>query len=191
MASNLKRKRSRQDRSLSLAPQLPAIDPSDRLAHLIKDASKAMARSLQARLAQHSVAYGHWTFLRILWVQNGISQTRLSELAGVATPSTFAAIRAMTKLGYVTRRQKKGNRKTVYIHLTPYGWSLKDVLVPLAIEVNDIAMEGLTRPKLAQFRKALLTILSNFGRKGIVSRTARPKTPRGHKVTSRVAPSSR
>lgn len=31
-------------------------------------------------------------------------------------------------------------RKNVYIHLTPYGRSLKAKLVPLAVEVNEIAM---------------------------------------------------
>jgi MarR family transcriptional regulator, organic hydroperoxide resistance regulator len=192
MASRLKRKMRQPDHSSLLVPQLPTIDPSDRLAHLIKDTSKAMARSLQTRLAQQSVAYGHWTFLRLLWVQNGISQTRLSELAGVMTPSTYGAIRAMTKLGYVTRRQKKGNRKTVYIYLTPYGWSLKDLLVPLAVEVNHVAMKGVTKSEAAQFRKVLLTILTNLGRKRTSTGPAQvEKMSPARKDISRVAASPR
>lgn len=191
MASRLKRKTRQPDQSSFLVQQFPAIDPSDRLAHLIKDTGKAMARSLQIRLAQHSVAYGHWTFLRILWIQNGISQTQLSELAGVMTPSTFAAIRTMTKLGYVTRRQKKGNRKTVYIYLTPYGWYLKGMLVPLAVKVNDVAMKGVTKPEVVQFRKVLLTILTNFGRERIGAGPAQAKMSHGRRGTSRVAASSR
>jgi DNA-binding MarR family transcriptional regulator len=174
--------------SSPLLPQLPAIDPADRLAHLVKDASKALARSLQVRLAQQSVAYGHWTFLRILWVQNGISQTRLSELAGVMRPSTFAAIRVMTKLGYVTRRQKKGNRKKIYIHLTPYGWSLKDVLVPMAVEVNEIAMENVTKAEAAEFRKVLLAIISNLRKKGLMSVAGAAKQPRRRSAKSRSRP---
>jgi DNA-binding MarR family transcriptional regulator len=170
MGRKLKSKLDEESRlSSATMQQHPAIDPSDRLAHLVKDASKAMARNLQARLAQHSVAYGHWTFLRILWVHNGISQTKLSELAGVMTPSTFAAIRSMTKLGYVTRRQKAGNRKTVYIHLTPYGKSLKAKLVPLAVEVNEIAMAEVTKAEGTQFRKVLLTIISNLNKKGLAN----------------------
>lgn len=167
--------------------QHPAIDPSDRLAHLVKDASKAMARSLQARLAQHSVAYGHWTFLRILWVHNGISQTKLSELAGVMTPSTFAAIRSMTKLGYVTRRQKAGNRKTVYIHLTPYGKSLRAKLVPLAVEVNEIAMADVTKADVTQFRKVLLTIISNLNKKALGNGVADARPPRLTKARARTS----
>ena len=87
-------------------PSRRDVDLSDRLAHLVKDAGKLLARALQSRLAERSIAYGHWTFLRILWKHNGISQTRLSQLAGVMAPSTFAAVRDMEKRGYIVRKQK-------------------------------------------------------------------------------------
>ncbi|MGL6251509.1 MAG: MarR family winged helix-turn-helix transcriptional regulator, partial [Billgrantia desiderata] len=41
--------------------------PDDRLAHLIRDAGRVLTKSLQTRLAEHSVSFGHWSFLRILW----------------------------------------------------------------------------------------------------------------------------
>ena len=139
-----------------------AVDLSDRLAHLVKDAGKSLARALQSRLSERSIAYGHWTFLRILWKHNGISQTRLSQLAGVMAPSTFAAVGAMEKLGYVVRRQKPHNRKNIYIFLTPAGRALEAELVPLAVAVNTIAVAGLTRKQIAEFRKILVAIIKNL-----------------------------
>ena len=139
-----------------------AVDLSDRLAHLVKDAGKSLARALQSRLNERSIAYGHWTFLRILWKHNGISQTRLSQLAGVMAPSTFAAVAAMERLGYVIRRQKPDNRKNVYIFLTPAGRALEAELVQLAVDVNDIAVTGLTQKQIAEFRKVLITIINNL-----------------------------
>src|SRR6202171_5138299 len=91
--------------------------PNDRLAHLVKDAARAMVRALQMRLAEHSVTFGHWTFLRILWETDGLTQRALSEQAGVMEPTTYAALMAMEKLGYITRRQLPENKKNVYIHL--------------------------------------------------------------------------
>src|SRR6185503_7001971 len=89
--------------------------PNDRLAHLVKDATRALVRALQMRLAAHGVSFGHWTFLRILWESDGLTQRKLSEEAGVMEPTTFAALQAMEKLGYVTRRQTPDNRKNMYV----------------------------------------------------------------------------
>ena len=52
--------------------------PDDRLAHLVKDATRALVRALQSRLAEHAVSFGHWTFLRILWDCDGLTQRKLS-----------------------------------------------------------------------------------------------------------------
>src|SRR3954449_742244 len=112
----------------------------DRVAHLTKEAWRGFVRALQARLAAHGVSFGHWTFLRILWGRDGLTQRELSAEAGVMEPSTFAAIRGMEKLGYVERRQVAGNRKNVYVHLTPKGRALRVKLEPLAEEVNVLAV---------------------------------------------------
>lgn len=138
--------------------------PDDRLAHLVKDASRGLGRALQMRLAAFGVSFGHWTFLRILWNEDGLTQRALSDLAGVMEPTTFAALRAMEKLGYVERRQKPGDRKQVFIFLTPLGRSLRDKLVPLAEEVNAIAVNGLAEREIAAMRKALLAIIDNLAR---------------------------
>ena len=141
--------------------------PDDRLAHVAKDATRAMVRALQMRLAPHGVSFGHWTFLRILWESDGLTQRELSELAGVMEPTTFSALKAMEALGYVTRRQEPGNRRKVYIDLTPLGRSLREVLVPLAIEVNDIAVAGLDAAAVATTRRTLRAILSNLARDAV------------------------
>src|SRR3954468_17890970 len=106
--------------------------PNDRLAHLVKDATRALVRALQMRLMEHGVSFGHWTFLRILWEHDGLTQRELSGQAGVMEPTTFSALKALEKLGYIERRQLPDNRKNVYVHLTPRGRALRDVLVPLA-----------------------------------------------------------
>ena len=99
--------------------------PDDRLAHLVKDATRALVRALQMRLAEHSVSFGHWTFLRILWEGDGLTQRELSEQAGVMEPTTFSALNAMERLGYVTRRKRGGDRKKVYVLLTAKGRRLQ------------------------------------------------------------------
>src|SRR5215471_16738469 len=73
--------------------------PNDRLAHLVKHAARGLARALQMRLTEHAVSYGHWTFLRVLWESEGLTQRQLSDQAGVMEPTTFSALNAMERLG--------------------------------------------------------------------------------------------
>ncbi len=136
--------------------------PNDRLAHLVKDATRALVRALSVRLADHKVSFGHWAFLRILWERDGLTQRELSEQAGVMEPTTFAAVKAMERLGYIARRRQSGDQKRVYVHLTPRGRLLRDKLVPLAESVNQIAVHGLKEADVATTRRALLSIIDNL-----------------------------
>src|SRR3984957_7629728 len=129
--------------------------PNDRLAHLVTDAARALLRALQMRLAEYSVPLGHWKFLRILWEKDGITQRELSELAGVMEPTTFSALKAMESLGYITRRKLSGNKKKVFVFLTPHGRQLKDKLVPFAKEVNEIAVRKVKPSDVATTRRTL------------------------------------
>jgi len=138
--------------------------PDDRLAHLVRDAGRAFNKRLQVRLQQHNVPFGHWTFLRILWSSDGLTQKELSDLAGVMEPTTFSAIKAMEALGYVERRQRPDNRKNMYVHLTPKGKALKKLLVPLAVDVNHVAVHGISNADLLTTRKVLLKVLENLAK---------------------------
>src|SRR6218665_2489493 len=60
--------------------------PNARMAHLVKGAARGFLRSLQLRLATQGVSLGHWSFLRILWEQDGLTQRALSQEAGGMGP---------------------------------------------------------------------------------------------------------
>ena len=119
-------------------------------------------RALQARLAEHDVSFGHWTFLRVLWEHDGLTQKALSREAGVMEPTTFTAVTAMERLGYIERRQRPDNRKNVYVHLTRKGRALKRKLVPLAEEVNRVGVRGIDPAHLGITREVLLAIIANL-----------------------------
>lgn len=136
--------------------------PDDRLAHLIRDTERAFRRTLQIRLAAFNVPFGHWAFLRILWEDDGLTQRELSERAGVMEPTTFAAMKTMEALGYISRTHLPGNKKNVYVYLTEAGRALKARLVPLAEDANRISSAGLSPHDLATVRRVLLAMIHNL-----------------------------
>lgn len=143
--------------------------PNDRMAHLVKDTARSFLRSLQARLSRHGVSLGHWSFLRILWEQDGLTQRELSQEAGVMAPTTLIALRAMESHGLIRRERMAGNRKNLYVFLTPSGRALKKKLVPLAEEVNALALRGLDEAAIASTRRCLLVMLDNLAGDGLLA----------------------
>lgn len=136
--------------------------PNDRLAHLIRDTERAFRRALQIQLAAHNVPFGHWSYLRILWEADGLTQKELSARAGVMEPTTFSAMKVMESLGYIVRRQLPTNRKNVYVYLTPAGRGLKEHLVPLAEDTNHISIRGVKPADVATTRRVLLAMIANL-----------------------------
>jgi DNA-binding MarR family transcriptional regulator len=165
--------------------------PNDRLAHLVKDATRALVRALQVRLVEHHVSFGHWTFLRVLWERDGLTQRELSREAGVMEPTTFTALQALERLGYVERRQLAENRKNVYVHLTPKGRALKEKLVPLAEEVNRIAVEGVAASQLAAARSVLLAVIENLARDEARQESVERRVPSTRAVARMGGPAAR
>ena len=138
--------------------------PDDRMAHLIRDTERAFRRALQNRLAAHGVPFGHWSFLRILWDADGLTQKELSARAGVMEPTTFAAMKAMESLGYIERKQLPTNKKNMYVHLTAAGYALKKKLVPLAETTNHVSVEGVSAQDIKTARKVLLAMIENLAK---------------------------
>ena len=165
--------------------------PNDRLAHLVKDATRALVRALQMRLAEHEVSFGHWTFLRILWEHDGLTQRELSMQAGVMEPTTFSALKAMEQLGYVERRRLPDNRKNIYVFLTSKGRALKEKLVPLAEEVNRVAVAGLNPADVAKTRQLLLAVIENLARDEEHSQNTARRVPSTRELARRVASGAR
>jgi DNA-binding MarR family transcriptional regulator len=165
--------------------------PLDRFAHLVKHAARALARALQMRLAEHAVSYGHWTFLRILWETEGLTQRELSARAGVMEPTTFSALKAMAERGYITRRRNPRSHKEIQIYLTPQGRALKDKLVPLAEEVNEVALRRIAAADTAATRRALLAVIQNLAADEVASLMPQRRMPSTREMSRVVRGKSR
>ncbi|WP_232830565.1 MarR family winged helix-turn-helix transcriptional regulator [Oceanicella sp. SM1341] len=134
----------------------------ERIARLIRLAARSFNRSLQMRLTREGVTFGQWIFLRILWQSDGLSQRELSEKANLTEPTAHSALLRMESLGFITRRNVGSNRRRQHAFLTDKGKALRDVLEPLAIETNQIAVNGLSGPEVETLRHALNTMIRNL-----------------------------
>lgn len=149
----------------------------ERLTHLIRTAFRGTSAALQRRLKENGVAYGHWTFLRILWQTDGLTQRQLSVQAGVTEASAVTALQAMEKLGYIARQKLPENRKEVRVFLTPKGVALRPLIVGCAEEVNALVANGISEEDVAVTRRTLLAIIDNLDRDAAQDTGGRPGAP--------------
>jgi DNA-binding MarR family transcriptional regulator len=191
MAAKKKLKRSAPDAGTeAILRHWREAVPNDRLAHLIKDATRGLLRAMQMRLNTYGVSFGHWAFLRILWEADGLTQRALSVEAGLMEPTTSAALAAMEALGYVRRERRPDNRKNVHVFLTPRGKALRPRLVPLAEQVNDVAVRGVSAADVTATRKTLLVMIENLARDELQAGKKRRRMPSTRELARRVAAAS-
>ncbi len=138
------------------------------LSQIVRDLNRAFTRSLQARIAVHGVTMGQWFFLRALWEQDGLTQRELSQRVGMMEPTTVTALNGMERRGLVQRVRNPHDRRKVNIFLTAKGRALRDVLVPCAREVNDIALDGVDPEEVGEFLALLRRMTVNLGNPGLL-----------------------
>ena len=133
------------------------------LSYIIKTAHRAFTRALQARLKPHGVTLAQWYFLRELWIEEGLNQRELSRRVGVSEPTTVTALNLMVRRKLAERRRRNGDRRTLYIYLTPKGRALRSSLLSDGLKVNNDAAHGLTAADIERMKRLLLQMVDNLG----------------------------
>ena len=136
-------------------PEDDILPPRRSVGYLVRQTHRALTRALQARIAPHGVSIGMWFFLRALWQEDGISQRELSHRVGMMEPTTASALTNMERKGYVRRIRNRSDRRIVNVFLTERGRALRRELLPLAAEVNEVALRGITINEATQLRALL------------------------------------
>jgi DNA-binding MarR family transcriptional regulator len=130
--------------------------------YLVRDVHRALARSLQARIASHGVSMGQWFFLRALWDEDGLTQRELSQRVGMMEPTTVTALNGMERRGLVERVRNTHDRRKVNIFLTPKGRGLREVLLPCSVEVTREATHGVSDQELTTAIDVLRRMIANL-----------------------------
>lgn len=138
------------------------IPLAESLGYQIRLTHRLFQRSLQTEIERHSITLGMWYFLRVLWSEDGITQSELSQRVGTMEPTTLSAIRDMERDGLVRRTPHAEDRRKINIHLTEKGHALRDRLLPIAKTVIDGAAAGLTEREATMLIALLKAMQANL-----------------------------
>jgi MarR family transcriptional regulator, organic hydroperoxide resistance regulator len=142
------------------------ISPAKSVAFQIRRAHLAFDRLLTMRLNRHGIKSGFWHYLRALWIEEGLTQKRLSQITHVTEVTTVSLLNDMTHRGLIQRERDTADRRQVFVSLTPKGRALKKRLLPYASELNKIAIRGIPKEDvelcLAVFSKMASNLEAEF-----------------------------
>ena len=135
---------------------------SDSIAYLLRTGYRVFARALQERIQAEGVPIGSWPFLRHLWQQDGITQSDLTKAVGLMQPNTVAALKQLSRRGWVKQTRDAEDKRKIRIHLTPKGRELFYRAFPLALEARDQALADFSKDEIATLRSLLKRISKNL-----------------------------
>ena len=130
----------------------------DSLGFQIRHTHRLVQRYLQMQIEPHGISLGMWYFLRVLWIEDGLTQRELSHKVGTMEPTTLVAIKAMMANGLVKRQRNEEDGRKVNIFLTKKGKLLEQDVGSIAGEVNSLATRGISQAD----RKKLLALLAQI-----------------------------
>ena len=138
------------------------LKPQNSAGYLVRDTHLLFAKALRTRLQLHQITPGQWYFLRTLWDEEGLSQRELSRRVGTTEPTTVSALRLLARNGMIERVRNPKDRRTINIFLTDKARDMKADLMPVAVEVNNIATAGLSEEEFAQLGALLQKVRENL-----------------------------
>ncbi len=131
---------------------------SDNLGQIISDVSRLMRRAFDERARGIGVTRPQWQVLTMLARHEGINQGGLAELLDVEPITLCRMVDRLQDAGMVERRADPSDRRAWRLFLTERANGLLSELRPLALNLFDEAMTGLSVPE----RDALLEVLERI-----------------------------
>ena len=122
----------------------PAPALTDRsLSFLVRQVHRAFVARLVDHLAPHDVSAAEWAVLRMLWLEEGLTQVALADRMRVRKASLTSVLSTLERKGFLRRIQRGEDRRKYHLFLTRHGRELETELLPIGAAINRRALTGI------------------------------------------------
>ena len=135
---------------------------NDMVGTLLADVSRLMRRSFDSRARAIGVTRAQWQVLSVLARHEGVNQGGLAELLDVEAITLCRMIDRLEEANLVERRPNPADRRAWCLFLKDRARQLLDELRPLAMDLIDESMMGLSTDDVEHLRQSLGRIRSNL-----------------------------
>jgi DNA-binding MarR family transcriptional regulator len=137
----------------------------ENLGSMVSDVTRLIRRSFDERARGIGVTRPQWRVLSVLLRHEGINQGGLADLLEVEPITLCRMVDRLQEGDLVERRSDPADRRAWRLYLTTKARGLLEQLRPLADNLFDDAMEGLTSDEQAQMMASLDRVRQNLSRR--------------------------
>lgn len=135
------------------------IDES--LGFIINRTNQKLSNYLTRKFKPYDITPEQWGVLNRLWEKDGISQKEISVITIKDQTTLTRILDKLETKGLIKRQTSPDDRRSFLIFLTDAGRSIEDILVPIAYEALDDALQGLSEEEIKQLKVLLNKIFVN------------------------------
>ena len=132
------------------------------MGYRIKLLSQILGRKFQERLDPYDLTPFHWVVLCCLWEEDGLPTCSLGERLQQVGGTITGVLDRMEQRGLVRRERDTRDRRIYRIWLTEEGRQLREELPPIALDIAEQAMKGVSRDDREQFSAILDQAIANL-----------------------------
>jgi DNA-binding MarR family transcriptional regulator len=125
------------------------------LGFLIAVLGNDMAAALDARLKELDLKITMWPTLLMLWNEDGLTQTELSERCKTANYTTTRMLDTLENKGLIERKAHPTSRRAHLVYLTEEGKELKPKGLERAMAINEDYLSVFTKTESEAFLQLL------------------------------------
>jgi DNA-binding MarR family transcriptional regulator len=137
----------------------------ENLGSMVSDVTRLIRRSFDERARDVGVTRPQWRVLSVLLRHEGINQGGLADLLEVEPITLCRMVDRLQEGDLVERRSDPADRRAWRLYLTTKARGLLEQLRPLAENLFDDAMDGLTSDEQAQMMASLDRVRQNLSRR--------------------------
>ena len=134
------------------------------LGMLIAAARRRIKQAVLGRLTGRHMTSQQFWFLIAIREHPGISQSELGHRVRADAPTTSRVVAAMGKRGLVRAELDPEDRRRTRLSLTSEGERVARELAPIARDVREAVVAGMSDEEIAAMRQGLKRIIANMDR---------------------------
>ncbi|HWP26135.1 MAG TPA: MarR family transcriptional regulator [Xanthobacteraceae bacterium] len=139
------------------------LDLRNYLPYLVNRVGTALvARFTATALKDNHLSIDMWRVLAALSFEGEQRQVDLAARTSIEASTVSRLVTRLVRMGLVTRRRSQNSNREVLVALTPKGGALVQRLIPIALELEAAASEGVAARDMAVVKRALRQFYENL-----------------------------